>query len=485
MSLLPESVKIVAEELGVAALGDEVAQALAPDVEYRLRELVQGAIKFMRHSKRRHLTVADVNEALRYSHVESLYGHTSRAPLRFLKVPPHHDIFVVEDKELDVKDVVPTLLPNPLQLCYFNAEYLSVEGIEIPIGPNGIPEAPVEEKKRKTAADHGKSRAPSKNPQQSESAKFVDILIQAIREPIIKVPRSQVGHDFVQHEKSTAVIPTETKAKDEMELVDARNPLFTQAIDVISTSARIQPVIATLVQFINDEIVRSLGKLPQLQSAMTVLESLFNNRYIFLDPYVQQLVPATLTCLIGRNLCEKPTDDHWSLRNRACRLLCIICQRYGHVNRQMRPRIVKTLFHTLMDPLRPLRTHYGALSVLGKLDVNTIKYLIFPNLRTLHDIIEPNLEHSNCARRFEAIKAHSLLSSVCASYFRNHRSVTTPSDADRQSQGESFPTGLESELMSRVLVLDDQSIYNLSAEMFGDSFIAQVKNVSRLQEILL
>ena len=49
-----ETVQDLAESMG-HALPAGVAEALAPDVEYRTREVVQEALKFMRHAKRRRL----------------------------------------------------------------------------------------------------------------------------------------------------------------------------------------------------------------------------------------------------------------------------------------------------------------------------------------------------------------------------------------------------------------------------------------------
>ena len=51
-------------------MSNEVASAMAPDVEYRVREIAQEAIKFMKHSKRQKLTTEDVNNALRLRNVE-------------------------------------------------------------------------------------------------------------------------------------------------------------------------------------------------------------------------------------------------------------------------------------------------------------------------------------------------------------------------------------------------------------------------------
>ena len=42
MSLMSrESIQTIAQSIGISALGDDVAAALAPDVEYRMREIMQ------------------------------------------------------------------------------------------------------------------------------------------------------------------------------------------------------------------------------------------------------------------------------------------------------------------------------------------------------------------------------------------------------------------------------------------------------------
>jgi len=84
MSILPkETIEVIAQSIGISNLSPDVAQALAPDVEYRLREIMQEAIKCMRHSKRTILTTEDVNSALRLRNVEPVYGFASGDPLRF------------------------------------------------------------------------------------------------------------------------------------------------------------------------------------------------------------------------------------------------------------------------------------------------------------------------------------------------------------------------------------------------------------------
>ncbi|CAO3668727.1 unnamed protein product [Rhizopus microsporus] len=86
MSVFPkDTIKNIGESLGINNLKDEIATALAQDVEYRIHELIQEALKFMRHSKRVKLTVDNVNAALRVKNVEPLYGYTHGETPKFRK----------------------------------------------------------------------------------------------------------------------------------------------------------------------------------------------------------------------------------------------------------------------------------------------------------------------------------------------------------------------------------------------------------------
>ncbi len=85
-----DTVRDVAESLGLENVNEEVLKALAMDVEYRILEIIEQAVKFKRHSKRDTLTTDDVAKALRVLNVEPLYGYHdgshSNRELSFAKV---------------------------------------------------------------------------------------------------------------------------------------------------------------------------------------------------------------------------------------------------------------------------------------------------------------------------------------------------------------------------------------------------------------
>lgn len=110
----PENIKDVAESVGINALNDDVVDNLARDVEYRISQVLEEALKFMRHAKRTVMTTQDISNALRLLDVEPLYGYESTRPLRFgeATLGPGQPLFYVEDEEVDFEKLINAPLPK-------------------------------------------------------------------------------------------------------------------------------------------------------------------------------------------------------------------------------------------------------------------------------------------------------------------------------------------------------------------------------------
>ncbi|RMB90519.1 hypothetical protein DUI87_33120 [Hirundo rustica rustica] len=98
-----DSVRLMAESAGVE-LSDEVAALLAEDVCYRLREATQNSSQFLKHTRRRRLTVEDFNRALRWSNVEAVCGCGSQDSLPFRPLR-EGDLFFPEDREVNLVEL--------------------------------------------------------------------------------------------------------------------------------------------------------------------------------------------------------------------------------------------------------------------------------------------------------------------------------------------------------------------------------------------
>jgi histone H3/H4 len=140
MSLLDRNcIRVIAESVGVSSVSDEVADALAPDIEYRLRDIVAEALKFMRHGRRETLSCDDINFALRARSCEPLYGFASTDIPRFCRAAGTSDVYYLDDPELNLSDLMAVPLPPMPRPPTFTAHWLAINGVQPDIAQNPTP----------------------------------------------------------------------------------------------------------------------------------------------------------------------------------------------------------------------------------------------------------------------------------------------------------------------------------------------------------
>ncbi|KAJ1992097.1 histone H4-like TAF Taf6, SAGA complex subunit [Dimargaris cristalligena] len=386
MSAFPkEIIKNISESIGILNLKDEVATALSQDVEYRIYEIIQEAAKFMRHSKRTKLLTEDIDYALRARNVEPLYGHGAFGETTFKKVSAlAEDIYVVEDEEFDFEKLLSTPLPPaPRDTCY-TAHWLAVEGVQPLIRQN-----------------------PAPNPESTE--------------PVSKKPRAATTTinnnnnalpEASAQSSATATVPVKLVLSKELQLYYERltealladnDLLRSTALDSLAVDPGIHQLIPYFTQFIAHQVTHHLKDLRLLTTMVLAARALLSNPRVFMEPYLHQLMPALLTCLVGKRLGgggptpasatvdanqmdedtphEASALSHWALRDTAAEVVARVCLDYGPAYHTLQQRVTRTLLRAFLDPTKPLATHYGALVGLTRLGAPVVKLLILPNIK--------------------------------------------------------------------------------------------------------
>eukprot|EP00802_Teleaulax_amphioxeia_P003240 Tamp_03243.p2 GENE.Tamp_03243~~Tamp_03243.p2 ORF type:complete len:526 (+),score=156.94 Tamp_03243:120-1580(+) len=322
--------------------------SLAADAEYRLREIVQDALNFKRHSRRRKLTTSDINYALRVRNVEPLYGFSFPDPVEVSQKTDANgsSVFVLEDKEMDFDEILKAPLPKaPLEVT-FRAHWLAIEGVQPLIPENPLP-------------DGMDAMGTSKKRKAADSVDGTD------KDPTVQEVLSQELQLY--YENITSAV------------LQGSPHLLSAALQSLRSDPGLQALLPYLTHFITDEVRRSLKDLPILNALLSMTAAMLSNKQLHVEPHLHLLMPAVMTCIVGKQLCKSNLENHWALRDRAARLLTLICQRYSSPYSTLQQRVTATLMHAFLDAAKPLTTNYGATVGLSALGAQTMKQLVVPN----------------------------------------------------------------------------------------------------------
>ena len=401
----PESIKVIAQTVGIEALPDEVARALAPDAEYRLREVIQDALKFARHSKRSTISTEDVNASLRLRDVEPLYGFPAGAgPVPFREVPGQPELFFQEQKELTLKDVLAAKLPRPPVAVNVVPHWLAVEGVQ-PL----IPENPSPHPERARAGGGAAKDAPRARDFRAPVAPD-DVVAPAGAMPRAArdagdASGSRPGGGVVVEPALTHELSKELQLYFDRVTATVRGggvgpeaPVLRAALESLETDSGIHQLVPYFVRFAQEEVATSLKNLPRLTAVVAATRALVSNPHVHVELYLHQLMPSVVTCLVAKKLGggEGPgplgeRGDHCALRERAAETMALVCSKFGEQYPTIQPRITRTLVKALLDPAKPLATHYGAVVGLAALGPRVTRLLILPHLRQILETLEPEL----------------------------------------------------------------------------------------------
>lgn len=407
MSFFPlESIQIYAESIGIRSLKEDVCVAIAQDVEYRLRELIQDAEKFMHHSKRSRLAVDDINNALMAKHADPLWGFDPSETLNFRQIP-HSGLFVVPDVEVDLEAFISGPLPRAPLRPQFTVHWLAIEGVQ-PM----IPENPSVSLRQHYALPDTKEAT---DRALLVTAKKDISMIQEDAEvtPCVKHVLSKEMQLFYD-----TIISCVTSAKEE-----DRNCAF----ESLRSDAGLQQLLPYLLQYATESIAKNLRNASVLITMLQMCNCLVHNTHIFIEPYLHQVMPMLLSCVLTRGVGTAPNApsgaQQWTIRECASGIIAFICKRFGNSYHTLVLRVLKTLTKTLSGEESPnasfLPSQYGALFCLDAIGAEAVQSILFPILESFVVSLgyQSRFEDSvSEARRSEIEKVYQLLLKICRSH---------------------------------------------------------------------
>lgn len=375
-----ESIRVIAQTIpSMLPLTDPSASLLALDIEYRIREAVQDALKFMKHSKRNTLNTVDINAALRMRNTPPIVGFgkprgNSHKPAASGAIPSKQQ-----------KGYVGASCAGDRTRAFFRA----VEGIDdlyfVPdkqqtvtsIIETNIPLIPIDVSlTRHWLAVGGKQPTVPQNPKRGRS---ISIGESSDVEPVAKKQKTAFEvKPLVKHELSRELqlyleqITTSVQGDDTKHLE--------QCLYAVANEKGIAELLPYFTQFLYKCVTKG-GSLALMFSCLRLVNAMLDNDVFDLRLYLHQVLPAVLTCMLAKRFSGNPRENHWAIRDYASKIVKKICQLYGSQYPDIQPRITKTCASALDNPKRPMTTHYGAIVGLAALGHRVVERHLLPRLQ--------------------------------------------------------------------------------------------------------
>lgn len=394
-----DTVKDAAESLGMT-LPDDAAKNLAMDVEYRIHEILETAIKFMRHSKRRLLRSTDLNQALHLLNIEPLYGYDNSQPVQFKEAlvgQSGQTLYYLNEKEVDLERLINQELPRIPRQTTFTAHWLAIEGVQPLIPQNPLPAdimntPPIirgavtstlgKEIASTAVGDPSKGtvdRVASNNRQLTDKDAEIKPLVKHVLSKELRL----------YFDKVVQVLLSTYPESEQLKYA---------ALNSLKVDPGLHQLVPYFIQFIAEQITNQLRNIDVLSTMLAVISALADNKTIFLDPYIHALMPCILTLLlakkIGPTINMSDTEEvketfrsQLAIREFAAILLDHVIQVYGSSYSTLKLRITRTLLKAFLDTTKPTGTHYGALLALKNMGNEVIKLIVIGNLKMWYKLV--------------------------------------------------------------------------------------------------
>ncbi|ORD95095.1 TFIID 70K sub [Enterospora canceri] len=289
-----DTLKAFAESKGVEQMDNDAYRVLSQDLEYRIKEVCQEAAKFMHACHRTKLSTTDINNALISRNVDPLFGYESQDILMFKGLPS--GAYFVPDEEIDLEEYLDKPLPKIPLKPYVQSHWLAIEGVQPPIQQN-----PIMLDKPAQKNDH----------------------ISNFQEDMII--KKQIKHRLTKElnmyfEKILQVMDT--------------NPAI--SMDCLENETGIQQLVPYFIHQFNTDLRNDISNENRSKTICLMYYSLLKNKFLFIDPYLHEILPSLLTCVIGSSV----TED---VRNTAMDVIRYVYDHFSCSYLTLAPRIVKTL----------------------------------------------------------------------------------------------------------------------------------------------
>lgn len=326
-----ETLRSYASSKGISNIDDDALRILSQDLEYRIKELCQEASKFMLASHRTKLSITDVNYALISRNVEPLFGYDSQETLVFRGLPCN--IYYVPDEEIDLEEYLEKPIPKIPLKPYIQSHWLAIEGVQPPIHQNPV----------------------------------------LLEKPTIKQDTLSSYQEELELKQQYKHLLTKELSMYYDKILQTMQTEPSIAIECLSNESGIQQLVPYFIHHFKLEIKNNFQNESAVETILLMYFALLKNTYIFVDPYLHEILPTILSCIVNE-------ETHENIIKIASDIIKHIFDIFGAKYKTLSPRIINFLKNNWLNFKVSEISQYGSIYCLSNLSEQIISDYIAPHI---------------------------------------------------------------------------------------------------------
>ncbi|RVD80430.1 uncharacterized protein DFL_008327 [Arthrobotrys flagrans] len=435
-----DTVRDNSESMGVR-LDDDVAQALASDVEYRLRQIMAASIEVMKESGRTTLYTKDLEMAAKLLDIDPPLGYQSNLGLRWgeATLGAGQPLFYIEDEEVDFEKIINASLPKVPREVTMTAHWTAIEGVQpqVPMNPSPAEARMNELVPRGATTAHALGAAGnSDNATVKPAAKHIlSVELQMFFDKVIS--------SVIDYEK---------------------DDLRSAALSALRTEPAIHQLLPYFVSYVTERVTHDQKvDIKLMESMMDICDAMIDNESLFMDLYVEKLCPPILTCAVGKYLGPNTQDQTptFPLRRKAVSILRKLAINYGESSHTLRSRLGRSFLKRFLDNKQSYGSHYGSILGLANMGgTDSIRVLLLPNVKLFEEFIRDEIQGDG-PRKAEALECLKVLVETLATLKNNKKIEVEENGENEEELRTALVDGLGPLAASEILKLGDLKLVKI------------------------
>ena len=366
-------------------------------INYVYKESESFVIKFLSDllvlTKTRHLTIDNVNKALRAKNWPQLYGYNSNEVQTINVTCDQMELIVEKEKKLDLNELAnANCNKTKTNNNSMKFDYLLVEGVYTHkrLLSN-----------RKILVKRIKGMEKTVSLQQLTSNNQSNLMINEInKNQSVSITekvynQNQIVGDVLCNDLQLYYIKIINLLRNDT----LNSKLY--AINCLTNDNGIQQLIPYFLQFIYGQMTLNYQDVGLMTILIEMTKALVLNKNLCTSYYMHSFLKIAFSGLNGFDYSGRIYEEDFSLRELSADLLSIICKKYEPIYSSIRIHVLNALIKTLFNPTTTLNAHYGALCGIESLGMKYVSHLL-PHLVSYLIIIKP--KHNKNVKAVEAIK---------------------------------------------------------------------------------